>query len=221
MEPQPINAPPAGRAPGGLILRRFLFALAIVGLDLWSKHAVFEWLSPIQHQLPRDACGFSHPRQPLIGNWLTFMLSYNRGAAFGQFASFPYLLVGGRVVAVLFLSWLLVRTPRGRGLHTAALVLVLGGALGNLYDNLMLPPPAGHPFGAVRDFIDVYFPFWNWHFPTFNVADSGITTGAVLLFLAGLGRRAEVGAGAEEDAGSPGQAVEVVPGAEKSPPPAG
>ncbi|HJO27150.1 MAG TPA: signal peptidase II, partial [Planctomycetota bacterium] len=132
-----------------------------------------------------------------------------------------YLLVGGRVVAVLFLSWLLVRTPRGRGLHTAALVLVLGGALGNLYDNLMLPPPAGHPFGAVRDFIDVYFPFWNWHFPTFNVADSGITTGAVLLFLAGLGRRAEVGAGAEEDAGSPGQAVEVVPGAEKSPPPAG
>ncbi|HJO26592.1 MAG TPA: signal peptidase II, partial [Planctomycetota bacterium] len=135
MEPQPINAPPAGRASGGLILRRFLFALAIVGLDLWSKHAVFEWLSPIQHQLPRDACGFSHPRQPLIGNWLTFMLSYNRGAAFGQFASFPYLLVGGRVVAVLFLSWLLVRTPRGRGLHTAALVLVLGGALGNLYDN--------------------------------------------------------------------------------------
>jgi signal peptidase II len=54
--------------------------------------------------------------------------------------------------------------------------------MGNLYDNLFMP--SGElPFGQVRDFIDVYFRVWDWHFPTFNVADSCISVGAVLLFL--------------------------------------
>jgi signal peptidase II len=212
MDEKPTALPIPGGDPGSaLILRRFLFALALVALDLWSKHAVFEWLTPIQHELPRDACGFAHPRQPLVGEWLSFMLSRNSGAAFGQFTSFPHILVGGRVLAVLFLSWLVIKTPRGRGVHTAALVLVLGGAMGNLYDNLMLTPPAGHPFGAVRDFIDVYFPIWSWHFPTFNVADSGITTGAALLLLAGLGRGGGSGEDLEDSSAEVGDARETPP----------
>jgi signal peptidase II len=82
---------------------------------------------------------------------------------------------------------LLARTPTGRGIFTTALVLVLGGALGNLYDNLFLNlPHEGRPFGPVRDFIDVYFRAFDWHFPTFNVADSCITVGAALLLLSGL-----------------------------------
>ena len=46
---------------------------------------------------------------------------------------------------------------------------------------------ADRPFKPVRDFIDVYFTGWDWHFPTFNVADSCISVGAVLLLLSGLG----------------------------------
>ena len=57
----------------------------------------------------------------------------------------------------------------------------------SVIDNLWLEPPGpghmldGHPFGLVRDFIDVYFARWDWHFPTFNVADSAITVGIALL----------------------------------------
>jgi signal peptidase II len=112
------------------------------------------------------------------------MISRNPGAAFGQLDAFPWFLVLGRAAAALFLVWLIVRTPRTRPWFGAALVLVLGGALGNLYDNLFLDAPDdAHPFGLVRDFIDVYFGAFDWHFPTFNVADSCITVGAVLLLL--------------------------------------
>jgi signal peptidase II len=70
---------------------------------------------------------------------------------------------------------------------TSALVLILSGAAGNLYDNLfMAPRRPGARFGEVRDFLDVYFPVWDWHFPTFNVADACITVGAVLLIASSL-----------------------------------
>jgi signal peptidase II len=175
---------PAGRT----LLFRFGGALVLVLLDLWSKAAVFAWLSPLESsgELART-CVHGHQRMHVLGenvNWFSFMLSKNPGAAFGGFSGYPHLLVFGRIAAVLFLVWMLARTPKGRPWFTLALVLVLGGALGNLYDNLFLiDPNTTHPFGEVRDFIDVYFARWNYHFPTFNVADSGITVGAVLLFL--------------------------------------
>jgi signal peptidase II len=58
----------------------------------------------------------------------------------------------------------------------------------------------------VRDFIDVYFASWDWHFPTFNVADSCITVGAALLLLSGLFSRSEPAA----EAAPPGGARERV-----------
>jgi signal peptidase II len=58
-----------------------------------------------------------------------------------------------------------------------ALMLVLGGAVGNVIDRVR--------FGYVVDFIDVYYRAWHW--PTFNIADSAITIGAVLLVLDALG----------------------------------
>jgi signal peptidase II len=151
---------------------------------LWSKASVFAWLDRLQLRgaLERDRHG--HPRYLLADGWLSFMQSRNPGAAFGQLESFPWFLVVGRSAAAVFLVWLLARSPKGRPFFTAALVLVLGGALGNLYDNLFLDAPHdGHPFGMVRDFIDVYFSAFDWHFPTFNVADSCITIGAALLLL--------------------------------------
>jgi signal peptidase II len=183
------DAPPPGgdavELPGArTIALRLSVSAGIVLADLWSKRAVFAWLERLQLQgdLVRDVHG--HARLPLVDGWLTFMISRNPGAAFGQLDAFPWFLVLGRAAAALFLVWLIVRTPRTRPWFGAALVLVLGGALGNLYDNLFLDAPDdAHPFGLVRDFIDVYFGAFDWHFPTFNVADSCITVGAVLLLL--------------------------------------
>ena len=70
---------------------------------------------------------------------------------------------------------LLVRSP-GRRLLCSGLALILGGALGNLIDRLR--------YGQVVDFLD--FHAGSWHWPAFNVADSAITIGALLLILEGF-----------------------------------
>jgi signal peptidase II len=203
---------PAGAAVGKVrpalrtVLSRLVVAGAIVVLDLWSKSAVFDWIQRL------DAAGELVPgrvrqRAPPLsdrGRLVHVHAVAEPGAAFGQLHSIPYLLVGGRAIAVLFLVWLLVRTPRGRPWFTAALVLVLGGALGNLYDNLARTrdlvqdryyPLERFPYGPVRDFIDVYFGVWRWHFPTFNVADACITVGAVLLLASGFFGKRRAGGG--------------------------
>lgn len=172
--------------------RRLLPAAAVIAADLWSKSFIFGWLADgTAPGLVRDSCG--HLRYPVSGDWLAWMLSTNRGMAFSLLEQHPFWLVGGRVLAVVGLSLYLLISRAAVGLYGLALSLVLGGALGNLYDNLALPKPEGHPFGEVRDFIDVcwrsvgdFGPFHNGHFPTFNVADSSITVGAVLLFLSSL-----------------------------------
>ncbi len=159
-------------------LVRLLSAALLIALDLWSKAAVFAWLSPRPAGVIQwDAHG--HPRHPVLGDWLAFYLITNKGMAWGFDKLPPWLLVGGRCVAVLFLLWLVLTTPRDRRILSAALTLILAGAVGNLYDNLFMPPPQGASFGEVRDFIDVYFAVWDWHFPTFNVADACISVGAI------------------------------------------
>jgi signal peptidase II len=207
------QAPETQRAGARGMAYRFIGAAVLVVLDLWSKAAVFAWLTPLEAtgELERT-CVHGHQRMHVLGegvNWFSFMLSKNPGAAFGGFSGYPHLLVLGRVAAVLFLIWMLFRTPRGRPWFTLALVLVLGGALGNLYDNLFLiDPNTTHPYGEVRDFIDVYFARWDYHFPTFNVADSGITVGAVLLFLTSFAKEKtadDKGEGEAEAAGSVAQ----------------
>ncbi len=179
---------------GGLWLS-FGVVVALVVLDLWSKSAVFAWLDagarPASMVFLADT---GHWRQTIPFDqpadwWLAFMPSRNPGAAFGQLHEWPWLLVVGRILAVCVLTFLLFR-PQPRVVRVA-LVLVLSGAVGNLYDNLFLEAPPDHPFGEVRDFIDVYFAFKEWHFPTFNVADSCISVGAVLLLLSSFFGEAE------------------------------
>lgn len=160
-------------------LTRLLVAGALIGADLWSKAAVFAWLSPRPEGVGRyDRHG--HWRHEIFGDWFAFYLTTNPGMAWGLRLP-PWLLVGGRCVAVLFLAWLVISTPRERRVLAASLTLIFAGATGNLYDNLFLPPFEGAQFGEVRDFIDVYFSAWDWHFPTFNVADACISVGALLL----------------------------------------
>ena len=75
----------------------------------------------------------------------------------------------------MLLVWL-IRLPRSEWLTAGSLALIIGGAIGNLIDRIQL--------GYVVDFIDVYYK--NWHYPAFNVADSAITVGVILLLLDGL-----------------------------------
>ncbi len=188
----------APRPPATTIARRFAFVAALLVFDLWSKSAVFAWMEHLDdaNALVRDDCGGGHLRHPIFDGWFTFMLSLNPGAAFGQLDKWPWLLVCGRLFAALFLIWLLVRTASGKPWLVTAFVLVLAGALGNLYDNLFRARDLdldrlymGRTFKPVRDFLDVYFSTWHWHFPTFNVADSCITVGAILLLATSFGHK--------------------------------
>ncbi len=175
-----------------------LVVAVLVGADLYSKATVMPWLEARMVQyadyhggypmpepaLQRDSHG--HERHPVVGNWLAAMYNLNYGAAFGQGSGIQKILVPGRCIAVFVLGFLVIRAPRRRRLYLSALVLVMAGALGNTYDNLFyepLIPIDGKPFGPVRDFIDVYFAAWDWHFATFNVADACISVGVVLLLI--------------------------------------
>lgn len=180
----------AERPRAAVVVRRLSIVALIIAADLWSKAAVFAWMESMGDRFALEHDVHGHQRHEIFGEWFAFMLSLNPGAAFGQLESFPYLLVGGRILASLFLVYWIVTSRVGRPAFNAALVLVMGGALGNLYDNLFLDlPHDGRPFGPVRDFIDVYFGVWDWHFPTFNVADSCITVGAVLLLYSSFDKR--------------------------------
>src|SRR5262249_1341576 len=140
---------PAMASWKGSPLARFGAVAALVVFDQWSKHLIFAWLGS-----PAEGHSASHP---LFGTrWLSLWTSCNWGAAFGKFGQFPYVLVIGRAVAVVFLSYLLLRAESRPRLSLIAMTLVLAGALGNLLDNLFTGCPSGeHPFLGVRDFIDV------------------------------------------------------------------
>jgi signal peptidase II len=109
--------------------------------------------------------------------WLNMTLAHNYGAAFSFLSSAGgwqrwFFIVLSSVVSVVLLIWLL-RLPRDEWLTGLGLALVLGGAIGNLIDRVQL--------GYVVDFVDVHYS--GWHFPAFNVADSAITCGVILLLL--------------------------------------
>ena len=107
--------------------------------------------------------------------------AHNTGAAFSFLAGASgwqrWFFIGLGLVAAVFIVWLLARHG-GQRMFGWALALILGGALGNVIDRML--------HGHVVDFLQVH---WNQHyFPSFNVADSAITIGAVLLILDELRR---------------------------------
>lgn len=117
-----------------------------------------------------------HTRHEVLGDWLTFTLLYNPGAAFGLHLGdwsrwiFTALTVG----AVVILTRMYQSTAEGDTLKLTSLGMILGGACGNLIDRLR----SGQ---GVVDFIDVGIGDMRW--PTFNVADIGVSCGALLLAL--------------------------------------
>ncbi|MFT4563861.1 MAG: signal peptidase II [Gammaproteobacteria bacterium] len=110
---------------------------------------------------------------------LNLLLVYNTGAAFSLLSDASgwqrwFFAVIALVVSIVITFWLRSIGPRQWWLPIA-LTLILGGAIGNFWDRVTL--------GYVIDFVEIYYQRWSW--PAFNVADSAICVGAVMLLLSG------------------------------------
>jgi signal peptidase II len=134
----------------------------VVVLDQLTKWAILTWLD----------------RAIALTPFFNLVVVWNRGVSFGMFDSAgrlgPWALsVLALAVVVLLLGWL---RRADHPITATGLGLVVGGAIGNVIDRAR--------FGAVIDFLD--FHALGWHWPAFNVADSAIFVGAVLLLVDGL-----------------------------------
>ena len=138
--------------------------LAVIVLDQWTK-----WLI---------TSNFVEYQSVTLLPVFDLIRLHNEGAAFSFLSNasgwqrwmFTALGIG---VSAGLVVWLRRLPARGQGLLAAALALIVGGALGNVIDRILL--------GHVIDFIHVHYQ--QWYFPAFNVADSSITVGAMLLIL--------------------------------------
>jgi len=128
--------------------------------------------------LAQSALEYGRPRE--VFSWFNLTLQYNTGAAFsflsdaGGWQRYFFSVVAVVISAVLVV-WL-YRMPRQQRLLALALALILGGALGNVWDRLLL--------GHVVDFISVHY--GGYYFPAFNIADSAISVGAALMIFDSL-----------------------------------
>jgi signal peptidase II len=146
-------------------LRWLTLTLVVVFLDRLSKAAI-------------EAKTVEGWRHELIHNFMYLVHNKNPGIAFSIFAGsgspwVRYLLVAGSLVVIGILAWYLVAASGVSGRAAAGLALLLGGATGNLTDRIV--------HGAVTDFFEVLF--GSYRYPAFNVADSAITIGAILILI--------------------------------------
>lgn len=150
-------------------LRWLWLTLGVVFLDRASK----AWIESRPEEY------FPHV---VITNFIEIIRSHNPGIAFSFLAdasstTVRYLLIFGSVVIIGIIAWLLVGSRQLSAPGAAGLALLLAGATGNVTDRII--------HGAVTDFLQVWLRFLPWHifnpWPTFNVADSAITVGAILI----------------------------------------
>ena len=150
-------------------LRWLWLTLLVVFLDRASK----AWVES------RPASFFPHD---VIPNYFSLILSHNPGIAFSFFSNSSGMgmriaLIVGSLLVISFIAWLLVAGQNATRLNAAGLALLLGGAAGNLTDRIV--------HGAVTDFLQVWLRFLHFAifnpWPTFNLADTAVTIGAVLL----------------------------------------
>lgn len=140
----------------------FLIAVVVIILDQWSKLSI--------------EAALQYGQRIEVLPIFNLTLAYNPGAAFSFLADAGgwqrWFFTGIAIVASVVLSIWVLSLKNQRWL-AVALSLVLGGALGNLYDRIA--------YGHVIDFLD--FHYANTHFPAFNIADSAITAGAIMLII--------------------------------------
>jgi signal peptidase II len=157
----------AGKQGGAGLTQWLLIAAVIILADQFTKILVIG-----SFQL-----GDVHP----VTSFFNLVRAHNYGAAFsflhGASGWQRWFFLGLGLVAASFIIWLLRRHGHQQ-MFAWALTLILGGALGNVIDRAI--------HGYVVDFIQVYA--GRWYFPAFNVADSAITIGAILLILDELRR---------------------------------
>ncbi|MDR0779199.1 MAG: signal peptidase II [Pseudomonadales bacterium] len=150
-------------APRWQSLPLFLLAAALVVIDQVSK------------LLANTQLNYGEPT-PVLPSF-DLLLMYNRGAAFSFLNDAGgwqrWILSGISLGVSLFLGLWLMRLPAQQKLLRWAVAVILGGALGNLYDRVA--------YGYVVDFISLYWR--DWRFATFNIADAAISVGAALLVL--------------------------------------
>ncbi|MDT8438483.1 MAG: signal peptidase II [Wenzhouxiangellaceae bacterium] len=143
-----------------------LLAGLVVALDLWTKQLAsmhLEMYQPIA-----------------VTGWFNLTLAHNTGAAFSLLADAEgwqrwFFIIVGSGISVFLLVWLW-RLPLSARALPVALMLILGGAIGNLADRFRL--------GYVVDFIDLHYAGWHW--PAFNIADSAIVIGVTLMLVESL-----------------------------------
>lgn len=152
-------------------LRWLWLTLGVVFLDRASK----AWIEA----RPEDY--FPHP---VFTNFVNLVYLRNFGIAFSFLAGYSpsvvrVLLIAGALIIIGFIAWLFVTSRSAGALQAAGLALLLGGATGNVTDRIL--------HGPVTDFLEVWLRFIPWHifhpWPAFNVADSAITIGAMLIVL--------------------------------------
>ena len=156
---------------GWYALRWYGLAVVIILLDQYTKGLA--------------SSGLDYARPVVIFPWFNLTLQHNTGAAFsflsgaGGWQRYFFTVVAMGISAVLVV-WL-YRMPRQQWLLALSLGLILGGALGNLWDRVAL--------GYVVDFISVHYD--RHYFPAFNIADSAISVGAACMLLDSFIHRGE------------------------------
>ena len=143
-------------------IRWFCLSAAVIVLDYLTKVAVLQSFAPGESRA--------------VAPFFNLVLVFNKGAAFSFLATAQgwqtLFFAAIAIVASVVISFLIVRN-RSKTLFCTGLALILGGALGNLYDRVV--------YGHVVDFLDFHAAGWHW--PAFNVADSAITVGAGILIV--------------------------------------
>ena len=142
--------------------------IAILGAatDLWTKHAVFEWLQS------RPYNEFS-----VIDGFAGFVLRENSGAAFSIASGQTSMLIAVSVVALVVVIAIFLFGRIRQTLMLIILAMFTAGITGNLYDRMFNN-------GFVRDFIDVYYRDYHW--PAFNIADSLLCIAVAILVIVNL-----------------------------------
>jgi len=143
----------------------YLLSAGVFGLDRLTKRVIETRVSVFD-------------THTVIPGFFDIVHARNPGAAFSMFADStspwrPFFLVGLSIAALLLVAWMLRKATTLDRATAIGLSLILGGALGNVFDRIMS--------GAVTDFLDFYIGVHHW--PAFNVADSAIVTGSSLLLI--------------------------------------
>ncbi len=167
------DTPAAAQSRNSSLLKWLWLTVLVIVLDLASKAIVSSHFSLYETRM-------------VIPGWFNLTLAHNTGAAFSFLANESgwqrwFFSLIALIVSTVILLWI-TRLRANERWTAVALTLILGGALGNLWDRLTL--------GYVVDFLDFYYQYQgsdglprSWHFPAFNVADTAISIGAAILII--------------------------------------